>query len=95
MLSDIFDREGMAVSFLAMVNLSFDKLTAFLAELSTMTHFLMDVGQILVAFATAAYFIVKTLGAWKKWRKQKYEKSAGDPTGPSPDGVRDADPEES
>jgi len=94
MLNEIFDREGLAVGILAMFNLSFDKLTAFFAELSTLTHFILDVGQILVAFATAAYFVVKTLGAWKKWRKQKNEKNAGDPNGPGPDRVRDSDPEE-
>jgi hypothetical protein len=93
MLRAIFDREGVGVSLLAAANLTWDGATNLLVKLGPLTHFLMDVGQILVALATAAYFIVKT---WRVWQKRKNDKKAADDgSDPADDGgVRDSDPKE-
>ena len=91
MLRSIFDREGVGVSLLAAANLTWDGATNLLVKLGPLTHFMLDVGQILVALATAAYFIVKT---WRVWQKRKNEKAIAD-SGAGPDddgGLRDADP---
>jgi len=92
MLKVLFDREGVAVGMLAMFNLSLEQITSFFVGLSSFFHVMLDVSQAVVALATAAYFIVKTIRGWHKWR---HEKAADDIDGPDSDGVRNSDPEES
>lgn len=91
MLRTLFDREGVAVGMLAMFNLSLDKVASFFVGMSSFFHVILDVSQAVVALATAAYFIVKTIRGWHKWR---HEKAADDHAGPRTDRVRDTDSEE-
>lgn len=92
MLKLLFDREGVAVGMLAMFNLSLDKVASFFVGMSGFFHVVLDVSQAVVALATAAYFVVKTIRGWHKWR---HEKAADDNAGPDSNGVRNSDPEES